>query len=554
MVVQVSEKVVAGEEAVIGDVNLLGGNLNLRVEAQSTPDMTVLVKAGVAVILGKIVNNSTDTNSPAFTAPGSNNRIDLLVMDIENTFTVVQGTSAVTPVAPELPPDKDLIALVYLRSGATSIKDTDDTTNGYIYQDLRSAVSDSLPLSRTPQPQSGEAFDSLSALYIKQSDGKVYKTDADDAETSNNFVGFAHQEATGADEAISLLTPNQVISGFTDLTAGTWYFLAKTGTGEDDQTISTKNGNSNAEFGKADQGHRGGTIVTTEVGFLNKITLSLKKVGAPDGNIIVRIRGGAPDDYQDSPVIGSGAVLAEQTMVANSLTSSFADTDFTFNLRIPIGKIWVEVYHDGTQSDYHHLVMEGDVGNDANCWFCGTGTNTWHDGVNSPYFAFDFEPTVFAAGDITTWFYDIKKTIGRALSTAILLCETNSVDSISGVETFNSASATGVYDITHNLGKPPKALRINVAAGNQDASGEERGIVFAVANEVLATGGTCWNFRDAADPYLSTDAVVYLRATTPNAGFVAQLGVLDETTASLTILLNDITSGDYLYLFWEVVA
>ncbi|MCQ4575429.1 MAG: hypothetical protein NOU37_09325 [Candidatus Brocadiales bacterium] len=105
---------------------------------QSTPDMTVLVEAG---IIFKSDNSGIVSyaggSSPTVTAPSSDPRIDLVHIGDDGVVGVTTGTEAASPVAPTYPDDKVPICEIYLRVGATSIKDTDDSTNGYISKDAR---------------------------------------------------------------------------------------------------------------------------------------------------------------------------------------------------------------------------------------------------------------------------------------------------------------------------------------------------------------------------------------------------------------------------------
>lgn len=142
----VSFKQEAGEEITAAGEFQAGNNSNLRAEAQATPDLTVKIKAGQVFFGTRRVEKSSDTNSSAFSPPGSNNRIDILVIDVAGTFSIIQGTAAASPVMPNIPTDKIPIVAVYLRTGTTEIWDDDSASgaNGvdsYIYQDLRPAYN-----------------------------------------------------------------------------------------------------------------------------------------------------------------------------------------------------------------------------------------------------------------------------------------------------------------------------------------------------------------------------------------------------------------------------
>lgn len=108
---------------------------------QDTPDMTLYVEAGVCSINGTIVDFAGD-DSPTFTAPVSNNRIDVLTIDDAGTLEVTEGVSGASPSAPAVPANKIPIAYVYLRSTSTTLVDSDGgSTTGYILRDLRPFVS-----------------------------------------------------------------------------------------------------------------------------------------------------------------------------------------------------------------------------------------------------------------------------------------------------------------------------------------------------------------------------------------------------------------------------
>lgn len=123
-----------------------GGYNPLKPSAQAEPDMTVAVASG-NVRFGDTNLNFAGGNSPSFTAPTTpgDNRIDLLCLDYNGTLSIVQGIdTSGTPVVPDYPVGKFVVCEVFLRNGATSIKDTDDTVNGYIYNDARGFYSQDL--------------------------------------------------------------------------------------------------------------------------------------------------------------------------------------------------------------------------------------------------------------------------------------------------------------------------------------------------------------------------------------------------------------------------
>lgn len=116
---------------------------------------------------------------------------DIVMEGVTYTVTRTAGTEAVSPVAPTLPDNAIAIAEVYNRTGQTSIKDTDDATNGYISKDLR--VSFSMPNVKVIQYTDNSVF-------VKQTGVKKILVElfgagggggggSNDTGTSNNYGG-----------------------------------------------------------------------------------------------------------------------------------------------------------------------------------------------------------------------------------------------------------------------------------------------------------------------------------------------------------------------------
>lgn len=104
------------------------------VAAQGSPNMTVAVAAGQCRIEGYLPfyvgGNGTIT-----TADGTNDRIDIVVINYNGTLSVTAGTAASLPVPPAIPANSIQLAQVYVPAGATSI------TNAMII-DKRTVVPD----------------------------------------------------------------------------------------------------------------------------------------------------------------------------------------------------------------------------------------------------------------------------------------------------------------------------------------------------------------------------------------------------------------------------
>lgn len=106
----------------------------VEVHEQSTPNMTVRVEPFVFVEKDFVINWAGG-DSPTFTAPTTNPRIDLLVYNTNtNQLEIRQGIESPSPTIP-LPREGDFVlSAVYLRPGSTKITDKDITTDAYIYK------------------------------------------------------------------------------------------------------------------------------------------------------------------------------------------------------------------------------------------------------------------------------------------------------------------------------------------------------------------------------------------------------------------------------------
>ena len=106
---------------------------DLKVEALSTPGLSVEVQPGYAFISKFPFKLASATETVDVTAPSSDDRIDLVQASLESwTVSIVTGTEEATPIAPSLDEDCIALAQLYLRPGMASIKNADDATNGYI--------------------------------------------------------------------------------------------------------------------------------------------------------------------------------------------------------------------------------------------------------------------------------------------------------------------------------------------------------------------------------------------------------------------------------------
>ena len=121
----------------------------LRPRAQGTPDLTLDVQAAtVQSFYRQIYNNDVQItfaggNSPTFTAPTTNPRIDLLYLNSAGALAISQGTEAASPVPPTYPDLAQNIPICEVFNRTTEVKIVNHEDNGanpnegYIYRDVR---------------------------------------------------------------------------------------------------------------------------------------------------------------------------------------------------------------------------------------------------------------------------------------------------------------------------------------------------------------------------------------------------------------------------------
>jgi hypothetical protein len=105
-----------------------------RTSATSPVSMRVTIEAGWAFVDGVPFRMIGDYTTPNFVAPVTDDRIDTLAASaITRSITIYTGNESSSPVAPAVTGEGEIeIAQIYHRPGETSIKNSDDSTNGYI--------------------------------------------------------------------------------------------------------------------------------------------------------------------------------------------------------------------------------------------------------------------------------------------------------------------------------------------------------------------------------------------------------------------------------------
>lgn len=240
-----SSDVNAGDTGTIGQYNKLRDDAYassmLLAHEQSTPDLTLYVEPGKVYINGTLVEYAGG-NSPSFTAPTTNPRIDVLSINSSGTLVRTAGTEAASPVAPSVPSGEMPICQVYNKVSQTQIYDTDQgAAKGYIYKDTRNF----LQLPKTPTVQvitttNSDLGGSTTRFDITNPAGTTFRYTFDGTGTDPNFsaannpvgssIEFAAQNFTAANNGLFLVTGSGV--NYVEVTNAS-------GVAENDKTIGT---------------------------------------------------------------------------------------------------------------------------------------------------------------------------------------------------------------------------------------------------------------------------------------------------------------------------
>jgi microcystin-dependent protein len=198
-----SSKVNIGDNILATQYNLLrndavGGSF-LFPHQQSSPNLTLHIESGI-VYVGSTRVIYAGGNSPSFSAPSVNPRIDIVTIDNAGTIAIVQGTESASPSAPAYPTNKMVICEVYNRVGETALYDDDaGGSTGYIYHDVRAFLSSPPVDVGSAQTISGaKTFSTLPTFTNTPSNGTdgANKTYVDQGVSpSGAIIGFAGSSA-----------------------------------------------------------------------------------------------------------------------------------------------------------------------------------------------------------------------------------------------------------------------------------------------------------------------------------------------------------------------
>jgi hypothetical protein len=146
---------IATGEYVEDSAVLLRHLANLRAREQVTPNLTLEVLSGVGWFSQNSYQVFAGGNSPTFTAPTTNPRIDILTLRNDGTLQRIAGTEAASPVPPSIPSTDLPLAQVYNVVGQTRIRDNDEQEvgEGFVQYDLRPMLQP--PLGGSAMPKLG---------------------------------------------------------------------------------------------------------------------------------------------------------------------------------------------------------------------------------------------------------------------------------------------------------------------------------------------------------------------------------------------------------------
>jgi len=267
----------------------------------------------------------------------------------------------------------------------------------------------------------GETIADRKCVYQKESDGKIYLTDSDNFdEKLYSFLGIIYE--SGILNDIKKIRYKGIVEGLSGLTAGRTYCLAKAGSSDADitKTYSGSTGNQSVGHdGGTSDNRQGYSFTITNPTKLTKLTLNLlKKIGSPTGNLVATIYFGQPSG--SSPAGGLMSTGYVATLPATSLTTSYASYDLTFTDTFLVADTYTVILSHDTLSSGNYMQLDRDSNTDSSFYRYPSG-GVWANSGGRTTYTLDFLAETFSLGDLTEYFFDYKKVVGKAISTTKLL-------------------------------------------------------------------------------------------------------------------------------------
>lgn len=190
------------------EFNPSGGTISINTSAFTTGRLPL----AIAVTNGTTVTSLTDKRGFFTLTDG--------LVDVVRTWTTIQTLTA---------------ALLQITTDPSASNDA-----------MRYSKAQAMVSNNEATGLSGEAFSIGADLYVKASDGKVYKAAATADESTYSFVGIALDAAGGAGVTVRYAKPGGIATGLSGLTAGSYYFISDTA-----GTIAVTPGTRFAKIGQA---------------------------------------------------------------------------------------------------------------------------------------------------------------------------------------------------------------------------------------------------------------------------------------------------------------
>ena len=329
---------------------------------------TIFVKALVSTVTSFSGSETMAGANNTWTANTTKNRIDLLVLETGgSTLQIRRGTEAASPAAPTPTTGDIVLANVYCKIGMASVKDVNDSTNGYI-----------------------------AAWYFPQ----IYRTDV--ITTAAPDFTFTKKTLVAGEAITGATTPVPV-------------FVEVDRTSLATEAISYKVQNSTANIYGANWYAQ--TFLMDSNNAISKVMLRLAKTGNPTGNLNISL-------YATSGGLPTGAALYTHSVAASTIGAA---AEVTFTLTQPWYVTAATTYAivvsvpNGDASNYIGASYNNTSGY-ANGQYCNSSNSgsTWGSNTYDFYFSVYTYTSNYAGRVYITKANDVtrRRVTGFAISTA----------------------------------------------------------------------------------------------------------------------------------------
>lgn len=269
----------------------------------------------------------------------------------------------------------------------------------------------------------GEAISATSTaipVYILPADSEVYIASDNSDFQKMAVVGFVeNQNVSGAGNVE--ITHQGRINNLSGLTPGYDYFLAKAGTGESTYTDGDNTTGSSADVGDSTNDAWARAWTPTNIAGVTNFKVRIAKSGTPVGTVYCSIVESLQNQDPNHVLQQVRVIRTASVLVSSFSSGDLVDFDFGVPVRIGAGNaVYFMIWHSESDASNKLQIQNDSLATD--CWV-RSGGGSWISNSIDAQVEVTCVGGTFSAGDITEYYYDYGKRVGRAITATELLLD-----------------------------------------------------------------------------------------------------------------------------------